>query len=117
MPHCIAEHSSDIDVNALLPAIYRGALESGLFASDGSDGSDGSDIKVRSLAYDSYTTGGERASFIHVAIKVLSGRTEEQKSSLSNRVLQKIEALGLKNLSVTVEVIDMERLCYAKKIL
>ncbi|KHS82807.1 5-carboxymethyl-2-hydroxymuconate Delta-isomerase [Pectobacterium brasiliense] len=114
MPHCIAEHSSDIDVNALLPAIYRGALESGLFASDGSDGSD---IKVRSLAYDSYTTGGERASFIHVAIKVLSGRTEEQKSSLSNRVLQKIEALGLKNLSVTVEVIDMERLCYAKKIL
>ncbi|MEI3775852.1 5-carboxymethyl-2-hydroxymuconate isomerase [Pectobacterium brasiliense] len=111
MPHCIAEHSSDIDVNALLPAIYRGALESGLFASDGSD------IKVRSLAYDSYTTGGERASFIHVAIKVLSGRTEEQKSSLSNRVLQTIEALGLKNLSVTVEVIDMDRLCYAKKIL
>ncbi|MBQ4781738.1 5-carboxymethyl-2-hydroxymuconate isomerase [Pectobacterium versatile] len=113
MPHCIAEHSSDIDVNALLPAIYRGALESGLFASDGSDGSD---IKARSLAYDNYTTGGERASFIHVAIKVLSGRTEEQKSSLSNRVLQKIEALGLKNLSVTVEVIDMDRLCYAKKI-
>ncbi|KGA22394.1 5-carboxymethyl-2-hydroxymuconate Delta-isomerase [Pectobacterium brasiliense] len=111
MPHCIAEHSSDIDVNTLLPAIYHGALESGLFASDGSD------IKVRSLAYDSYTTGGVRASFIHVAIKVLSGRTQEQKSSLSNRVLQKIEALELKNLSVTVEVIDMDRLCYAKKIL
>ncbi|WP_234257299.1 5-carboxymethyl-2-hydroxymuconate Delta-isomerase [Pectobacterium sp. IFB5596] len=111
MPHCIAEHSSDIDVNALLPAIYHGALESGLFESDGSD------IKVRSIAYEQYTTGGERASFIHVAIKVLSGRTGEQKSKLSDRVLHKIEALGLKNLSVTIEVIDMERLCYAKKIL
>ncbi|MEQ9890012.1 5-carboxymethyl-2-hydroxymuconate isomerase [Pectobacterium aroidearum] len=111
MPHCIAEHSSDIDVNALLPAIYRGALESGLFSSDGSD------IKVRSLAYDCYTTGDQRASFIHVAVKILSGRTGEQKSRLSNLVLQKIEALGLKNLSVTVEVVDMDRLCYAKKIL
>ncbi|WCG82277.1 5-carboxymethyl-2-hydroxymuconate Delta-isomerase [Pectobacterium sp. A5351] len=111
MPHCIAEHSSDIDVNTLLPAIYRGALESGLFASDGSD------IKVRSHAFDRYTTGDQRASFIHVAIKVLSGRTREQKSRLSDLVLQKIEALGLKNLSVTVEVIDIDRLCYAKKIL
>ncbi|KHN49541.1 5-carboxymethyl-2-hydroxymuconate Delta-isomerase [Pectobacterium fontis] len=111
MPHCIAEHSSNIDANALLSALYRGALESGLFARDGSD------IKVRSLSYDSYTTGGERASFIHVAIKVLSGRTGEQKSHLSNLVLQKIEALGLKNLSVTVEVIDMDKPCYAKKIM
>lgn len=111
MPHCIAEHSSDIDAAALLPALYHAVRDSGLFASDGSD------IKVRSLVYDSYTTGGLRASFIHIAIKVLSGRTAEQKNELSHLVLQKIETLGLKKLSVTVEVIEMDRLCYAKKIM
>lgn len=108
MPHCIVEHSVTLDGDRILPLIFSGALQSGLFEMDGSD------IKVRSIAYQNYLTGGEKSDFVHVVLKILSGRTSEQKKMLSALVLEKLQSLQLHNCSITVEVVDMERASFAK---
>lgn len=109
MPHCIIEHSADIDGRTLVPLVHAGALASGLFSADGSD------IKVRSLAYDSYLTGGKHAGFVHVQVRLLSGRTEAQKKTVTAAVLERLAAQGLPGVSITVEAADMDRPSYAKR--
>ncbi|AEF22823.1 5-carboxymethyl-2-hydroxymuconate Delta-isomerase [Pseudomonas fulva] len=108
MPHCIIEHSASLNGDALLPLIFSGALNTGLFESDGSD------IKVRSIAYQSYLTGPERSDFVHVTIKILSGRTTEQKQILSKSVLAQLQTIERPHCSLTVEVADIDRASYSK---
>jgi len=111
MPHCIIEHSQAIDGDALMPLIYAGAFESGLFEADGGD------IKVRTLPYAACQAGGRQSDFVHVALRILSGRTAEQKLRLSRLVLAKLETAGISCCSVTVEVVDIDRENYSKSIL
>ena len=108
MPHCIIEHSVSLDSNILMPLVFSAALSSGLFDADGRD------IKVRALPYHSYLTGPIKSDFVHIILKILSGRSEEQKQMLSQIVLAKINTLMLKNCSLTIEVVDMDRTSYAK---
>lgn len=108
MPHCIVEHSSTIDENALITLVFRGALESKLFEADGSD------IKVRALSYSNYQTGNENIDFVHVTLKILSGRNAEQKSLLSQTVLEQLKTLDLIHCSITIEVVDIDRDSYSK---
>ncbi len=108
MPHCVIEHSENIDSDILITAVYQGALSSKLFEAQGSD------IKVRAIAFKNYQTGNVDLSFIHVGLKILSGRNIEQKSQLSNLVLNELERLTLTACSISVEVIDIDRASYAK---
>lgn len=108
MPHCVVEHSINLDSNLLIESVFQGALNSGLFEPDGSD------IKVRALGYSSYMTGLRKTDFIHVALKILSGRTSEQKLSLSNAVIKELVALAFNDVSITVEVVDIDRSSYRK---
>ena len=108
MPHCIVEHSESLNSELILPLVFLGAMESELFEIDGSD------IKVRAIVYHSYLTGLEKSDFIHVTLKILSGRTVEQKQVLSKSVLVQLQRLELKNCSLTVEVMDIERVSYSK---
>ncbi|MEN3159738.1 5-carboxymethyl-2-hydroxymuconate Delta-isomerase [Alkalimonas sp. NCh-2] len=108
MPHCIVEHSASLDSELILPLVFSGALKSELFETDGSD------IKVRAITYYSYVTGPEKADFVHVVVKILSGRTLEQKQLLSKSVLAQLQKLELQTCSLTVEVVDIERASYAK---
>lgn len=110
MPHCIIEHSIEIDGNILIPLVHSGAIESGLFEPEGSD------IKVRAIAYSNYQTGSVDINFIHVTLKILSGRDLKQKSKLTHLVLQKLETLSMTNCSISVDVEDIERDSYAKVI-
>lgn len=110
MPHCIIEHSPSFYGESLNQGVYLGALQSKLFAEDGSD------IKVRSMAYDHYQTGENAQDFVHVTVKILSGRTAEDKQRLSQLVMKQLQALSITNASLTVEVVDMDRGCYSKYI-
>jgi 5-carboxymethyl-2-hydroxymuconate isomerase len=110
MPHCVVEHSISLDSDLLVQKVFQGALRTGLFEADGSD------IKVRALGYTNYMTGPKKSDFIHVALKILSGRTSEQKLSLSNAVIEELVALELNAVSITVEVVDMDRDSYRKVI-
>ena len=108
MPHCIIEHSPNIPPEGLLQAVFNGALHSQLFLPDGAD------IKVRAIAYQNFKMGDGKAFFVHVAAKILAGRTDEQKQRLSQEIIKKLLGLGYQDISITVEVVDMERQSYQK---
>jgi 5-carboxymethyl-2-hydroxymuconate isomerase len=108
LPHCIIEHAPTIPNDELNQRVFAGAMASNLFAPDGSD------IKVRSIAYEYYQTGSKREDFIHVTIRILSGRNEESKMKLSHSVLEQLKSLSLSEASLTVEIVDIDRDSYAK---
>jgi len=108
MPHCIIEHSPNISPEGLMHAVFDGSLHSQLFLPDGAD------IKVRAIAYQNFKLGDGKASFVHVIVKILAGRTDEQKQRLSQEIIKKLSDLGHQDISITVEVVDMERQSYKK---
>lgn len=113
MPHCIIDYSPEvagqIDIDALIEAVHQGAMESDLFPEY--------DIKTRALAYPHHRTGQTRDSFVHVALHLLSGRSDAQKSMLSECVLGRIEPLLPSVVSVSVEILDIQRESYRKRVL
>jgi 5-carboxymethyl-2-hydroxymuconate isomerase len=112
MPHCIIEYSSNIesivDVPALLKSVYQGALASSLFAPE--------DIKCRAIPYMHSYIGESSSDFIHVVLKILQGRNEQQKADLSVHVLKALKALPFTDISITVEVVDIEVSSYQKEV-
>lgn len=113
MPHCIIEYAQTIEdicsPEKLIKAVYSGALNSQLFEPE--------DIKTRAIPFNNYTTGTVKQNFIHICLKILSGRTCKQRQMLSSLVLTELEYLSLSSLSLTVEVIEIERDSYSKKIM
>ena len=112
MPHCVIEYSCPLENRVseqqLMDLVFEGALNSLLF--------DSKTIKCRVMGYQSYLSKAEESDFIHITIRILAGRTIEQKSTLSQCVIQNLAGLGLKNLSMTVDICDIETQCYAKVI-
>lgn len=111
MPHCVIEHSAEIDGKPLVSLVYKGALESNLFESEGSD------IKVRAQPYSNYQTGKVDINFVHVTLRILSGRNIDQKSTLTQLVLEQLKTLEMSDCSISVEVTDIDRASYAKVIM
>ncbi|WP_221795189.1 5-carboxymethyl-2-hydroxymuconate Delta-isomerase [Oceanobacter mangrovi] len=110
MPHCVIEHSDNLDADSLVEQVFKAALASALFEPDGSD------IKVRAQGFKSYLTGPAKADFIHVTVKILSGRTAEQKSTLADVIIAGLAKSGYAGVSMTVDVVDMDRASYRKVI-
>lgn len=110
MPHCIIEYAYELEykmnVNELAKSVHNGAKHSGLFNDN--------DIKTRSIAYKHHQIGEGVSDFIHVTLKVLSGRSAEQKKNLSSLVLNSLQKLGLIEICITVEVVDMDSGSYQK---
>lgn len=109
MPHCIVEHSSELDAATLVKAVHQGAIQSELF--------DCAAIKTRAISYQHHCGDDAFKHFVHVNLKILSGRTEQQKAKLSNIVLEQLKALNLSRISLTVEVSDLHRESYAKAVI
>ena len=120
MPHVIIEHSSDfskksikaiqVEIQNIMKSITEGNF-------------DPDQCKCRAISFDEYLVGHpnqDSASFIHVSIKILSGRTIEARKKLSNQSLQFIEQLT-KDLKLTnsrcdlsVDIIEMDKETYQK---
>lgn len=110
MPHCIIEYSSTLDISpsSLVEAVHQGVVESALF--------DVSHIKTRALAYDHFQLAGDSKDFIHVAIRLHRGRTQQQKQQLTAIVLQHLIKLQLMDTTITVETVDIDTESYAKSV-
>lgn len=108
MPHCIIEHSEDLDGAALVPLVHESALNSGLFDPQGSD------IKVRAIEFAHYKTGSVDISFVHVTLRILPGRTAEQKSALTESVVRNLNSAIASSCSISAEVVDVDGATYAK---
>lgn len=112
MPHCIIHYArplaSRVPPEQLVQTVYASALASGLFQ--------GKDIKTRALAFENYQTGEQQQDFIHVEVRLLSGRTLEQRTALSRHVMDALLALGQQDISLTVQISEMERNSYSKHV-
>jgi len=112
LPHCIIEYSKDLEKtvnpNDLMKYVHKGALNSKLFNAE--------DIKVRAIPFYYYLVGGINKSFIHITIRIFSGRNDEQCKKLSNLVLDELNKINLTNISLTVEIIDIAKEHYSCEI-
>ncbi len=113
MPHCIVEYSTSIeqnvDVNLVIESVYAKAQASGLF--------NPTSIKTRAIPIAHYHLGSGNNGFVHVALKILAGRTAEQKQALSQAVLEGLASCFTQGVDLSVEVIDMDTPSYAKQVL
>ena len=75
------------------------------------------DIKTRASGFAFHRTGQTHDSFVHVAIHLLDGRDDAQKSNLSECVLARIEPMLPGVISVGVEICDIHRASYRKRVL
>lgn len=110
MPHCIIEYSKVIEKSVapaqMINAVYQGALKSHLFEDE--------DIKTRAIGFDSHQSGSVRKAFVHVTVKILSGRNLDQKQSLSHLILSQLKTIDFPSTLLTVEVVEIERESYAR---
>lgn len=88
MPHLIVEHSNDINSQEIknLQIKIQDAMAS---VTEGNFDPD--QCKCRSHAFDQYLVGRpdqSTSSFLHITIKILSGRTIEAKRKLAEKTLQ-----------------------------
>ncbi|MGB0894799.1 MAG: 5-carboxymethyl-2-hydroxymuconate Delta-isomerase [Parashewanella sp.] len=109
MPHCIIEHSDEFNPTPLIEAVLKAALASRLFQSK--------DIKLRAQGFRDYQIGFKRSAFIHVTLKILSGRNDEQKLQLSRLVIEQLASLGYEQVTLTAEVIDIDKNSYSKEVM
>ncbi|MBM7073756.1 5-carboxymethyl-2-hydroxymuconate isomerase [Shewanella sp. 202IG2-18] len=108
MPYHIIEHSDDLASLILMDSTFQGALSSDLF--------DVKDIKVRAMPFQHYQVGFESRSFIHVSLRILSGRSEARKQILSKSVIEKLSNLNINKVSIIAEVLDIDRDSYQKEL-
>ena len=113
MPHCIIEYAKEVE-NAISPAnllkiAHQGTFNTGFF--------DKKAIKSRAIPFKHYLVGGEKLNFIHITIRILAGRTEEQRGTISNSVLEELKKTGLSSISFTVEICEIDKESYAKLVI
>lgn len=110
MPHIIIEYVDQQAIEAQIPkllmAVHECVAASGLY--------EPSHIKTRAYPFRFYSNAGGDKPYIHVQMRIKSGRNTEQKKQASEAVLAAIKKLQLPVQVVTVEVIDMDRDSYAK---
>ncbi|WP_271274505.1 5-carboxymethyl-2-hydroxymuconate Delta-isomerase [Aliamphritea hakodatensis] len=117
MPHCILECSPEIlkhcNQQVLMQHCFDAAVASGLFSPE--------DIKVRILRLENQQVGETALTQLHTEVKILDGRTAEQRKHLSEKVLHGLHTYlseaGLSQVSLSVEVSEIERASYSKIIL
>lgn len=105
MPNFVIEYSAplstQINEDRLMDSVFEGAKNSGHFPPEA--------IKLRTQKRDGFRLHGKQKDFLHVSAHILSGRTDEQKSEISNAVLAELKKLTLTSVFVSVEIVDIHR--------
>lgn len=117
MPHCVIEYSADLaQVPEFAPTLLRGVhqtvCDSALF--------DLPSVKSRLQACEWFCSGEDAAAtpFVHVTVKLLQGRSAEQKKLLAASIVCYLSGLELPaGVSFTADMVDMDSVAYAKYIM
>ena len=111
MPHFIIDCSESIlrlaEPNALMRTVYAAAESTGLFAVSGVGG-----IKVRLNPYRHFTNVDDHEHFVHVFANIMEGRTQEQKKTLSDKVIRAITELLPEVDIISMNIRDFEKATY-----
>ena len=97
------------DINNVMQITYDSGVASGLMQA--------SHIKVRARPYDYYRLVNEGDSFLHVTVFLLDGRTDEQKEQVAVILRENLQSYLASVTSVRVDIRDMNRQAYKKRIL
>lgn len=105
MPHIIIEHSQstagEIDLNKLANSLHQELSEKETISL--------SNIKTRChLAKNVIIGENSSKKFLHITVKLLSGRSEELKKEIADSLFEKIEKFTKNNSYVSVEVVDLQ---------
>ncbi|MGF1742846.1 5-carboxymethyl-2-hydroxymuconate Delta-isomerase [Vibrio profundum] len=112
MPNLILEYSNSVDervnVQGLLEDLHQEVLSCGLFEK--------SSVKSRAIRYHNWLVGEHNDSqdFIHLRIELLEGRSIEQKTDLSQRLINALAELASHVHSLTVDVREMEKASFQR---
>ncbi|WGL17851.1 5-carboxymethyl-2-hydroxymuconate Delta-isomerase [Microbulbifer bruguierae] len=116
MPHLVIEYSQKLEEMLSIPALVssgqQAMSESGLF--------NPSAIKTRALPYQDFVLGknheGASDLFIHAEVRILEGRTTEQKEALSAAIFNCLCEAAPEVPEISVEVREMEKASYSKRV-
>lgn len=112
MPHVIIEHTESITKivkkSEVLKKVHLAVVNSGLFNPDA--------VKSRTISYREtcWNKSAEPVDFAHVTVKILAGRTIEQKQALSQSVFKTLSAALPAVLKLSVDIQDMAKETYCK---
>lgn len=113
MPHLVLEHSAELDDDAIAAtckALFEAACASPVFRNIAS-------VKLRSVACRNVYMGTSPATFAHLTVWMLAGRSAEEKKSLSRGLLD-VMAEHLPDVgALTVDPRDMDTDTYAKRVI
>lgn len=102
MPHCIIEYAAPLEeivaISELVDEVFSATANTGLF--------DTTSIKVRALPLTHFKTGAEQQLYVNTTVKLLPGRTLQQKENLGKSVLQSKQVLLEGKALLSVEVVD-----------
>jgi len=112
MPHCIIEYTRNLepalDIQQLVNVAFESIEKTDIF--------NRSAIKTRAIPLDYFKSGLDRDDYIHITVKILPGRTTEQKKILTQSVIDGISAIVGRTKSLSVEVVDLDGDSYNKRI-
>ena len=110
MPHLTVEYvdtlADDIKLKSMIDAVHAATNSSGLFTER--------DIKTRAIPLKNYRVGDTQETFVHVELRILSGRPVDEKKQLSQSLLDAVRDQQWGADQVSVDIVDMDRSSYSK---
>lgn len=110
MPHIVIEYSENLNhqvkSSELTKKAHKTVTDSGLF--------DPQAVKARSIAYNDVTLPDNAQNFLHITTSILSGRTEEEKKSLSTALFQTAKTAIPEIDKLSVNIHEMNINTYTK---
>ena len=111
MPHFVLDCSSNIiqqkSPEEIMQKVYYTAESTGLFAPG--------DIKVRINPFELYNIGNTKDDFIHIFANIMEGRTVDQKSNLSRKIITELKLMFPNVPIISINIRDFEKATYCNK--
>jgi 5-carboxymethyl-2-hydroxymuconate isomerase len=73
-----------------------------------------SSVKTRAIEFTHDQTGLSDSLFIHITLKILQGRDHQQKKDLTKLAIDKVSEVIPVPISLSVELMDIEKVSYKK---
>ncbi|MCA0899108.1 5-carboxymethyl-2-hydroxymuconate Delta-isomerase [Microbulbifer agarilyticus] len=116
MPHLVIEYSQKLEDSISIPALVSNGQQAmndtGLFNAGA--------IKTRAIPFREFVLGksheGSSNLFIHAEVRILEGRTSEQKEALSAAIFNYLCEAAPEVPEISVEVRDMQKASYSKRV-
>jgi 5-carboxymethyl-2-hydroxymuconate isomerase len=111
MPHFVIDCSQNIlnlkSPKEIMQAVYDASESTGLF--------DVGDIKVRINPFQHYNIGNTDDDFIHIFANIMEGRTTDQKSNLSHKIIGQLKTMFPEVPILSINIRDFEKATYCNK--